>query len=221
MVEDGVSVSFCAPEFGGVYFFEVIIMKKVNIRAYVVTAIMGAIGFILMLLEFSTPFIPSFIKLDFSEIPALITAFSLGPWYAVLVCLIKNLLHLPFSGSMMIGELSNFLLGAVFVLICGYMYKYRKNRKFALISCLVGAAGMAVFCVPLNYFLIYPAYVRFMGFPYAMILAAYKAILPWSDTLIKDLVVFNLPFTFFKGIIDSAVCFAVYKRLSPIIKNKD
>ena len=194
-------------------------MKKPNVRALAVTAIMGAIGFILMLLEFSIPVIPSFIKLDFSEIPALVTAFALGPWHAVLVCLIKNLLHLPFSGSAMIGELSNFLLGAVFMLICGYIYKYRKNRKFALISCLAGAAGMALFCVPLNYFLIYPAYVNIAGFPMPVILAAYKAILPSADTLFKDLVIFNLPFTFAKGLIDSAVCFIIYKKLSPIIKN--
>ena len=195
-------------------------MKKFNLRAFVVTAIMGAVGFVLMLLEFPLPFIiPSFIKLDFSEIPALITAFALGPWYAVLVCLIKNLLHLFITSSAGVGELSNFLLGAVFVCVCGYIYKYRKTRKSALISCLIGAAGMAVLSVITNYFVVYPAYVNIYGMPMEAIIGMYKALLPYADTLIKDLLIFNLPFTFAKGIIDSAVCFAVYKSLSPIIKN--
>ena len=195
-------------------------MKKINFRAFAVTAIMGAVGFVLMLLEFPLPFIiPSFIKLDFSEIPALITAFALGPWYAVLVCLIKNLLHLFMTSSAGVGELSNFLLGAVFVMTCGYIYKYRKTRKSALISCLIGALSMAVLSVVINYFAVYPAYVKLYGMPMEAIIGMYKAILPAADTLIKDLLIFNLPFTFIKGIIDSAVCFLIYKNLSPIIKN--
>ena len=195
-------------------------MKNLKLRAFVVTAIMGAVGFMLMLLEFPLPFIiPSFIKLDFSEIPALITAFALGPWYAVLVCFIKNLLHLFITSSAGVGELSNFLLGAVFVCVCGYIYKYRKTRKSALVSCLIGAASMAVLSVVTNYFVVYPAYVNIYGMPMEAIIGMYKALLPYADTLIKDLLIFNLPFTFAKGIIDSAVCFAVYKSLSPIIKN--
>lgn len=195
-------------------------MKKINVRAFAVTAIMGAVGFILMLLEFPLPFlIPSFIKLDFSEIPALITAFALGPWYAVLVCLVKNLLHLFMTSSAGVGELSNFLLGAVFVCVCGYIYKYNKTRKTALIACLIGAMSMAGTSVIINYFVVYPAYVSIYGMPLETIIGMYRVILPAADTLIKDLLIFNLPFTFAKGVIDSAICFLVYKSLSPIIKN--
>ena len=211
---------FAFPNYRERIFFWGDFMKKISLRSFVVTAIMGAVGFVLMLLEFPLPFIiPSFIKLDFSEIPALITAFALGPWYAVLVCLIKNLLHLFMTSSAGVGELSNFLLGAVFVCVCGYIYKYRKTRKSALVSCLIGAAAMAILSVVTNYFVVYPAYVNIYGMPMEAIIGMYKALLPSADTLIKDLLIFNLPFTFAKGIIDSAVCFLVYKSLSPIIKN--
>ena len=77
---------------------------------------------------------------------------------------------------------------------------------------------MALFSVVSNYFLVYPAYVVIYGMPMEAIIGMYKAILPSADTLLKDLLIFNLPFTFLKGIIDSAVCFAVYKRISPIMK---
>ena len=195
-------------------------MKKQNlIRGIAVSAVMGAVGFILMLLEFPLPFIiPSFIKLDFSEIPAIITAFAFGPQYGILVCLIKNLLHLFVTTSAGVGELSNFLLGAVFTGVAGLIYMRNKNRKGALIGALAGSFVMAAVSVVTNYFVVYPAYVLLYGMPMEAIVGMYKAILPASDTLLKSLLIFNLPFTFLKGMIDAAVCFAVYKRISPILK---
>ena len=91
--------------------------NKSRLTKYIaVVGIMSALGFVLMLLEFPLPFlIPSFIKFDFSELPALVTAFAYGPVSGMIVCLVKNVLHLPFTTSNCIGELSNFILGAIFV----------------------------------------------------------------------------------------------------------
>ena len=77
-----------------------------RIRYLTVTAILSAFATVLMLLEFSVPFMPDFIKLDFSEFPALIAAFSMGPISGVSVCLVKNLIHLPLSATGGVGELS-------------------------------------------------------------------------------------------------------------------
>ena len=194
-------------------------MKNNNVHKITITAIMGAIGFILMLLEFPLAFmIPSFIKFDFSELPALITAFAVGPWWGVLVCLIKNILHLFVSQTAGVGELSNFVLGAIFVLGAGTVYKYKKTRAGALIGSLVGAILMAGISVATNYFFVYPIYAK-MLIPMDAIIAMYSAILPKADTLIETLVIFNLPFNLAKGLIDAAICFMVYKKLSPILKN--
>lgn len=196
-------------------------MKKETIRALSVTGIMSACGFILMTLEFPLPFIiPSFIKLDFSELPALITSFAFGPLYGVLVCFVKNLLHAFIGSSMGVGELSNFLLGAVFVGVSGAIYKRNRTRKGALIGSVSGAVLMAVISVFTNAFIVYPAYTVIYGMPMKAIIGMYKTILPYADTLIKALLIFNLPFTFFKGILDSAICFIIYKKLSPILKHK-
>ena len=193
--------------------------KKINIRGIAVSGVFGAVGFVLMLLEFPLPFIiPNFIKLDFSEIPAVITSFAFGPLYGVLVCLIKNLLHLFVTTSAGVGELSNFLLGAIFVFIAGAFYKNNKSRKGAFIGSLIGAVSMAILSVVTNYFFVYPAYVVIYGMPMEAILNMYKAILPFSDTLLKSLLIFNLPFNIVKGVLDTAVCFAVYKSISPILK---
>ncbi len=194
-------------------------MKRYHIRAIAVSAVMGVIGFLLMCLEFPMPFIiPSFIKLDFSELPALIATFAFGPLCGVLVCLVKNLLHLFITTSMGVGELSNFLLGAVFTVVAGLIYKLKKDRKGALLGTLIGAAAMATVSVVSNYLLVYPAYVVIYGMPMEAIIGMYKTLLTCSDSLIKSLIIFNMPFTFFKGIIDALLCFAVYKRISPILK---
>ena len=75
-----------------------------------VTAMLSAAAAVLMALDFPIPFlIPPFVKMDFSELPALLAAFSLGPVSGVVVCLVKNLIHLTMSSTQGVGELCNFL----------------------------------------------------------------------------------------------------------------
>ena len=180
-----------------------------------VTAMLSAIAAALMFLELSIPIMPSFIKLDISELPALLATFSLGPVYGVAVCLIKNIISLSHSTSSGIGELCNFLLGAVFVFTTGLFYNKMKSRKGALIGSLIGAFVMAALSFPINYYITYPFYTNFM--PIEAIIDAYQVILPSVDTLTECLLVFNAPFTFVKGLIDVGLTFLIYKRLSPIL----
>ena len=194
-------------------------MKTDFTKKITVSGVLGAMGFVLMLLEFPLPFIiPSFIKLDFSEIPALIGSFAYGPIYGILICLIKNVLHLFVTTSNGVGELSNFILGAVFVGIAGVFYKEMRSRKGALLGSLSGAALMAAISVATNYFIVYPAFVVIYGMPMEAIIGMYSALLPAADNLIKSLVIFNFPFNLVKGILEAAVCFAIYKRISPLLK---
>ena len=194
-------------------------MNKSYIKRVSLCGILGALGFVLMLLEFPLPFIiPSFIKLDFSEIPALISAFAYGPIYGILVCLIKNLLHLFVTSSAGVGELSNFVLGAIFVGVAGAVYKKIHSRKGALIGSLIGAFIMAVISIFTNYFIVYPAFSVLYGLPMDAILGMYKALLSSVNNLFEALVIFNLPFNLGKGILDAAICFLIYKKISPILK---
>ena len=190
-----------------------------TLRKVTVTAIMSAMSLILMFIEFSIPIMPSFIKLDISELPALITSFAFGPWWGVLVCLIKNLLHLTATHTSGVGELSNFLLGAVFVAVAGFFYKYKHNRKSAFIGSLVGSFAMAVAAFFINLFIVYPIYTRIL-IPEEAILGMYQAILPSMDSLWKSILVFNVPFTFVKGLISVVITFIIYHKISPILKGK-
>lgn len=191
-------------------------MRPVNVRDMTMTAMLSAVAFVLMMLELSVPVMPSFIKLDFSELPALIGSFSMGPLSGVVICLIKNLLHLPMSSTGGVGELSNFILGVLFVVPAGMLYRRKKGRKTALIGSLIGAVVMALFSVVTNYFIVYPFYTAIM--PMDTIVAAYQVIYPKADTLLKCLVIFNMPFTFVKGMLNVLITFLIYKHISPIIK---
>ncbi len=193
-------------------------MRKEEMKKLAFCALFGALGFVLMLLEFPLPIIPSFVKFDFSELPALIVSFVYGPLYGISVCLLKNILHLFVTTSSGVGEVSNFILGAIFVGTAGVIYKYRKNRKYAFLGSLLGALVMAIISIPSNYFIVYPAFSVLYGLPMPAIIGLYQKILPSVDGLFEALVIFNLPFNFAKGIIDAAICFLIYKKLSPILK---
>lgn len=203
--------------------------KRISVRSVTVVGMLSAIGAILMMLEFPLAFIiPSFVKFDFSDLPALIGAFTFGPVEGILICLVKNLIHLTVGESGGVGELSNFILGASFVGTAGLIYKIKRSKMGALFASLIGAFIMALISIASNYFIVYPFYSNLM--PIENIILAYQEILPnvgkftWNgqtmqmDPLLQCLVVFNAPFTFLKAIASVIITFISYKRLSPILR---
>ncbi|MEG2930105.1 MAG: ECF transporter S component, partial [Oscillospiraceae bacterium] len=110
--------------------------KKLNIRKMTMTAMLAAVATVLMFFSFSVPLMPSFIKLDFSELPALLAAFTFGPASGIMVCLVKNLVNLLFTTTGGVGELSNFILGALFVFPAGFIYKKMRTRTGAIVGAM-------------------------------------------------------------------------------------
>ena len=162
-----------------------------------VTAMLSTVAFLLMFIEF--------------PIPALIPA--------VVVTLLKNVVFSVLYGtsSAYVGELFNFIMGSVFSFTAGFIYQKKKSRKSALVGALTGALLMAVLSVPFNFFVVYPAYVVCYNLPLEAIIGMYQAIRPSTNGLLECLMVFNMPFTFAKGMLDVALCFLIYKPLSPLL----
>ena len=196
-------------------------MNSVNkTRKLLGTAMLSAVGAILMYIGIKLPFMPSFITLDMADLPALIGSFAYGPARGAVICVLKNLLHLLIQGSQTggVGEISNALLGIFFVVPAGLIYNKIKSKKGAFIGALVGAVAMAVMSIFSNYYFVYPVYTNFM--PMEAIIAAYSAINPKVTNLWQALIMFNMPFTFMKGMISLAISMLIYKPLSPILKGK-
>ena len=100
------------------------------------TAIFTALAVALMFLEVPLPLMPPFLKFDFSELPVLIGSFALGPVYGIVIELLKNLIHLPVTQTMGIGELSNFITGVIYVATAGLIYRKFRTRHRSFGQCL-------------------------------------------------------------------------------------
>lgn len=191
--------------------------KKVNVRKITSCAMLTAVAVVLQFVEFAIPVMPSFIKLDFSDLPEIIGAFAYGPVAGVVIALVKNIIHLPMSGSGCIGELSNFILGAIFASVAGLIYKKNKTKKGALIGGIAGSLAMALVSVVTNYFIVYPLYYTVLNFPEPAVLGMYQVLLPSVKNIFEALLIFNLPFTFIKGLIVVLMSMLIYKPLSPFL----
>lgn len=194
--------------------------RKINTRAIAATAMLSALAYVLMFIEVSLPMIiPSFIKFDLSDFPALVASFAYGPLSGIAVCFVKNLINFFLkSQTGGVGELSNFILGAVFIIPAGFAYKFKKTRAAAALGAVAGAFLSAVISFFTNYYIVYPIYTKFM--PMEAIVGAYRAILPSIENLKQALLIFNVPFTFCKFAIVTVLTFLIYKRISPILKGK-
>jgi len=192
--------------------------QRISTRKIAMTAVMAAVATVLMFISFKVPFMPSFISLDFSDLPALIASFTLGPQSGMAVCFVKNLVNLTQSMTGGVGELSNFIISSAFVVPAGMIYRKHRNFVSAAVGSVLGAVFMAVLGLFSNYYVVYPIYTNIM--PMEAILGMYKAINPAVENLWGALLMFNLPFTFMKGMISAVVTLMTYKKLEPVINGR-
>ena len=181
------------------------------------TAIFTALAVALMFLEVPLPLMPPFLKFDFSEIPVLVGTFALGPVYGIIIELLKNLIHLPWTGTMAIGEMSNFITGSIFVGTAGFIYTKKRTRKGAVIAMLIATLALAVIAVPVNAFINLPLYASVLGQSLEAIIGWTQTVNPAIDSEIKLLLLGFVPFNLFKGIVVSVITFFVYKPISKLI----
>lgn len=191
---------------------------RFNTRILVSIAMLSAISYVLAFIEIQVPLSPTFAKIDLSDFPALIAAFSLSPLAGIIVEAVKNGLQIMATSTGGIGELANFLMGSSLVFIAGLFYHKLKTKKRAVIGCVIGTIAMAITAALLNYFVLLPLYSTFM--PIEQVIEAFTAFIPFINTKL-DVVIFNaIPFNLFKGAIISVLTILIYKRLSPILKGR-
>ena len=196
-------------------------VSRMTTRKMVVIGVFSAISVVLMMIEVPVPFAPSFYKLDMSDLPAVIGGFAFGPMTGVMIEFIKILLELVLRGTTtaFVGELANFVVGCSYVLPASILYLFKKTRKTALISCLVATLIITIVGSSLNAFYLLPAFAALYGMPMEALIGMGTAINP-SITNLGTFVLFAVaPLNIIKGSLLSVVTVAVYKQLSPILKN--
>ncbi len=193
-----------------------------SVRFITITAILTAIAVVLQYLEFPVPmFIPGFVKFDFSDLPAILAAFLVSPVSGVLVCLLKNVIHMAVSQSAGVGELCNFILGAVMVVPAWIIYKIKPSKGMAAVAMAVGSLITAVVSIFINYCITYPFYQEAFHLPIDAIIGMYKELNDGVGSLWDALIWFNAPFTFVKFLLDSIIVFFIYKPLAKAVRKYD
>ena len=180
---------------------------KRNATAYITkVAILSALSTVLYLFA-RFPIFPVFpfsvLDMDFSDIPALIGGFSMGPVAGVIIALIKCVIKLSTSSTMFVGELSNFIVGCALVLPASLYYKFHKTRKGALIALVIDILVNAAVSIFKNYFITVPLYAQFA--PVVM------------EVRVEFACEYGLAFILLKSTVASIVTFVLYKKLSPIL----
>lgn len=194
--------------------------KRMSTEILVKVSILSAMAFIIMMIEFPLAIFPEFLKIDLSDIPALIGGFAMGPVVGVIIELVKNVLHLLVTKTVGIGEMANFVCGATFVATSAIIYKRNKTKKTAALALIAGTVIMSIVASIFNYFVLIPLYESALHFPISGMIAAAASITSLVVDL-KTLVLFSiLPFNLLKGFIVSIVVFLIYKKVEPIIKPK-
>ena len=175
-------------------------------------AILAALASVLFLFEIP---VVAFYKLDFSDIPVLLGAFSMGPVPGLIILALKSLIGLLHSSSAGVGELADFIMGAALVLPAAVIYHHGKSRKSALVGMAVGTLCMIVVSVFVNKFIMLPFYMGAFHMDMDAILAYANVAAVHSEWSLLLLV--TAPFNLLKGVALSLVTALIYKPLSPIL----
>jgi|SRR5690554_558979 len=183
-------------------------------------SLLSAIAFILISLDFPIPFLfPGFLKLDFSDVPALIGGFSMGPLAGVLIQLIKCVLHmLTQTETAGVGPASNFVTGVSLVVPATIIYRWIKSKKGALLGLVAGTVVMTGVMALANYYVFFPLFITVMGYSEEAVVGMGTAVNS-NITDLKTLVILgSTPFNIFKGATVSIVTLALYKHISRLFK---
>lgn len=191
-----------------------------NTKTMVKISVLGVISFILMFFELPLPWLaPTFMKIDISDLPALIGSFAIGPMAGVIIQLLKNVLNVLIEGSTTggVGELANFVVGSVFAYTAGFVYYKNKTFNRAVVGLLLGTVAMTIVITLANYYVMFPFYAKLFGMEIQS-LVDMGAVINKNITDLKSLMLISVvPFNLLKGVMLTALTLLIYKRVSPIL----
>lgn len=204
-------------------------MKKRGILIIAKVGIFSALSVILYFIRFPLPPFPSFLKIQFSNLPAVIGGFVMGPFYGFLIVLIRTLISLPFSSSHMVGELADLMIGGAVVVSSSVVYRLMKTKKGGLLSLLVSIVMWVVMGIISNLYVTVPFYMNVFHITSEDFVKILSAV-PWAhwfgeitqENFMKIYILScAIPFNLLISMVVSIITFFVYKRVSNIFHKLD
>ena len=182
--------------------------------------ILSAIATILYLIKFPLPFLfPSFLDIQFSNLPAIIGGFAVGPVWGCIIIIVKTILKLLIegTGTAYVGELADVIIGIIVVLTTSLIYKQHKTKARALVSLCIGTIVWIAASIIANWLVLVPFYIEFFMNGNIEVFVGACSVIPGINEnnymmmyLIFGAGVFNLTLS----VLTSLVTFFVYKRIS-------
>lgn len=185
-------------------------------------SILSAIGYILMFISVPLPMLfPEFLKVDISDLPALLGGIALGPMAGVTIAFFKNLLQFitGMSTTGGVGEFANFLIGGSFVFTVSYIYSKKRDVAGVIIGLISGIIVMTIVGCIANYFIILPFYSK-IGWSIDAVVAMGSAINPAINNKLSFVIWIIAPFNILKSGIMSLLTLPMYKKTEKIFNRR-
>lgn len=181
-------------------------------RELVTIGLFSALAYVLMLLE--SPGYLGFLRIEFSDVPAILGGLGYGLAAGVFIELIKNLIKVLSTKTIGAGELSNFLVESAFVIPLSIIYRKWKGKHKLLVGYVVSVISMCIAGMLVNYFITVPIYSNMFGGMEALIGfvgGMTPGFLPTIDSMWKLIVIGITPFNVVKGTMMAVVSYYVFK----------
>ena len=194
--------------------------QRKRVKRLTTAAMMGAIAFVLLSVNFPIPVLSPFAEIDMAALPELIGGFVLGPIGALEIIVVKVVLKTLIVGteSMYTGELQNFLLSVAFVLPAVIYYRKDHTKRGAIIGLIIGSLCKVVVGIFTNLYIIFPFYISLYGMDWQGIVDICSKANPWIKD-VPTMVAFSIvPFNIVATAISSVITMLVYKKISKPLK---
>lgn len=135
-----------------------------NVKKLVFSAIMVALGVILMYVDFPVLPVAPWLKIDFSFLPILIVALAFGTKDAFFVTFAISLINYLLKGDstgLPIGEIANIISVMSFLLV----FVYFKKQGKTIIGAVMAVVSVTIILVIANYTFITPWYFSVLDYP--------------------------------------------------------
>ena len=190
-----------------------------NLQKLVFTGMLAAVAGVLMSLEFSIPMMPPFYKVDFSDVPAIIAVFLMGPASGACVEIIKVLIKLITVGTntMYVGELANLIGIVLFIGPLWIVYdRMGKGRKGAAAALVVSIPIRIAFSCCVNAFITLPMSAAAMELPLDEVIRMVASVNPAIKDLNGFIIMATIPFNLIKNGLNCLIGYYLYERLRAV-----
>lgn len=182
---------------------------------------LAAILYIVPIFQFKIPSVfPSFLEFHFDEIPVFIASFAYGPMVGFWVLVIRTIIKLPFTSTVCVGELADFIYSVAFILPAATIYKRNRSLKGVCIGFLIGFFFQVLVSGLLTCFVMIDFYLYlYKGLTADTLLKSMQAINPHISDIHLSLTIWGIvPFNILKDAIVILITFIIYKKISPLLK---